>query len=473
MRWKVLAVGVGLCLATSTARADVVWGQERTYKATLQTPSGARSPEVVAVFSPDAIYLNGYDPARKQWVTLLAPLFDELTVENGTFTFVFPGPPGAPPVTLKLTQAQMNVTVRLRDPGACGPKVSLRLSQKKRAHVSCPSLMDYEENDEGYKKYQQAVRKQPRCWFLREPAPKDTCALFHMQRYYDAPHRSDTPQPLESYLGYALPLNDMATRLRYCNKADDGRCLDVRPLVEALQSGHPELVPVLLEEGADPQSAGALLAAIEGKHEEALKALLAAGATVQEHDLELATASGDPRWMEHFLKAGARPRTDDLLGAVEQGHEGLARKMIDAGVPIPSSLMAKAASQGMEGLVRVLLARKVRVDAPGPDGMLPLIAAFPHSNIMRLLLAAGADVHAKSAGGMTALHLAAHQGDAALVRELLKAGADLHARETRCQHRAVDVARANNHEDVVRILEAAGSTHPVNDCQAPAARDGG
>jgi hypothetical protein len=93
MRWKVLAVGMGLCLVSSAARADIIWGQERSYKATLQTPSGVRSPEVVASYSPDGIFVNGYDPARKQWVTLLVPLFDELTLENGTFTFVFPGPP--------------------------------------------------------------------------------------------------------------------------------------------------------------------------------------------------------------------------------------------------------------------------------------------------------------------------------------------------------------------------------------------
>ncbi len=350
----------------------------------------------------------------------------------------------------------MNVTVRLRDPEACGPKVNLRLSKKtQQSRVKCPSLMDYEENDAGYDAYQKAVRKHPRCWFLREPAPKNSCALFDVQRYHPSPHRSDIPQPLESYLGYPLPLNDVVTRLRYCNKAADGRCLDVNPLREALQSGHPELVPVLLKEGADPNAPGVLLAAIEGKHEEALKALLSAGATVMEHDLSLATSSGEPRWMEHFLKAGACPRPEDLLSAVEQGHEGLARKMVTAGVQIPPSLMTEAAIRGMEGLVRDLIARKVRLDAPDPNGVLPLHASIPHGNIARLLLKAGADVNAQPGGGLTPLHLAASHGDAALVQDLLKAGAKVNLQTRPYQETALHLAVKEGKTDAVRVLLAA------------------
>ena len=67
-------------------------------------------------------------------------------------------------------------------------------------------------------------------------------------------------------------------------------------------------------------------------------------------------------------------------------------------------------------------------------------AAFVHSlDIARLLLDAGADVNGRAAGGFTALHSAASNGDLALVRELLGRGADP-ALETADGKTAADLA---------------------------------
>jgi hypothetical protein len=360
MRWSVLAVG--MCLATSAARADTPELELRTYKVTLQTPSSARSPEAVIAFSPDGgLGVHGYDPARKQWVTLSAPLFDELTVEGDTFTFLFPGPPGKPPVTLRLTQAQLDAGVLLRNVGACDAKARLRLSKRAPSRTRCPSLMDYEESTKGYEKYLREVRKRPGCWFLQTPLPEGTCTLFSSGRYYAAPHVANQRPLLETYLGYELPLEDQwEVRLRYCAKAEDRRCRNVHPLKEALESGHPELVPVLLKEGADPKEPELLQKAYESGQEEAFKALLAAGAPIQETDLNQASASASPKWMEYLLKAGARPGAAHLMSVVLGGHEELARKMLALNPPGDlTPVLAEAERRGLEGLVGELRARGV------------------------------------------------------------------------------------------------------------------
>jgi ankyrin repeat protein len=59
-------------------------------------------------------------------------------------------------------------------------------------------------------------------------------------------------------------------------------------------------------------------------------------------------------------------------------------------------------------------------------GVTPLnsAAAGRHAAVVELLIAAGADVNARSAGGHTPLHSAAQNGDAATAELLLAAGAD-------------------------------------------------
>jgi hypothetical protein len=369
MRWSALAAVVGMSLASSAARADTPELEQRTFKATQQTPSGARSLEAVASISRERITLHGYDPARKQWATLIIPLFDELTVEGDTFTFLFPGPPGKPRVTLRLTQAQLDGRLVIKGAGACDAKAGLRLTKRAPLRIDCPSLMDHSEDNEGYEKYLRKVRKRPGCWFLQDPLPAGTCTLFSSERYYASPHRQDRLPYLESYLGYELPLDELEVRLRYCSKADDPRCLDVHPLKEAFESGHPELVPVLLREGADPKEPGLLRAAITGGHEEAFQALLAAGAPIQEHDLQLATLHESPKWMELLLKAGARPGPAYLMDAVNRGREDLARKLLAINPPGDwTGLMNEAVRRDMKGLVEDLLARGAQLPAPRDGG---------------------------------------------------------------------------------------------------------
>ena len=76
--------------------------------------------------------------------------------------------------------------------------------------------------------------------------------------------------------------------------------------------------------------------------------------------------------------------------------------------------------------VRTLLAQRVDVNAPEPDGTTPLhwAANRDDAEVVDLLIRAGANVKAANRYGVTPLWLAAMSGNAASIEFLLKAGAD-------------------------------------------------
>jgi ankyrin repeat protein len=78
-------------------------------------------------------------------------------------------------------------------------------------------------------------------------------------------------------------------------------------------------------------------------------------------------------------------------------------------------------------------------------------AAGRQIEICRLLLAAGAQVDARQAGGFTPLHEAAQNGDPEMVELFLSAGADPTAL-TDDDRTAADIADASAHPDVARRL---------------------
>lgn len=96
-------------------------------------------------------------------------------------------------------------------------------------------------------------------------------------------------------------------------------------------------------------------------------------------------------------------------------------------------------------LVDVAAANELRVQP------LHSAAAGRQTEICRLLLAAGADVNAREAGGFTPLHAAAQNGDPEMVELFLSAGADP-AATTDEGKTAADVANQADHLDVARRL---------------------
>ena len=89
------------------------------------------------------------------------------------------------------------------------------------------------------------------------------------------------------------------------------------------------------------------------------------------------------------------------------------------------------AGSGSADAVRMLIARGADVNAKEPSqnqNALMWAAAERHSNVVRLLIEAGADLHAHTKKGFTALHFAAREDDLDSTKELLAAGVSVNVR---------------------------------------------
>jgi serine/threonine-protein phosphatase 6 regulatory ankyrin repeat subunit B len=100
------------------------------------------------------------------------------------------------------------------------------------------------------------------------------------------------------------------------------------------------------------------------------------------------------------------------------------------------------------------------VNARNDKGVTALMAtAFQPDgkpDIVRVLIAAGADVNANQTGGGTALMFAAMQGHGEIVQALLAAKADVNA-ITKKGNTALLLATQKNHPDIVLLLKNAGA----------------
>jgi ankyrin repeat protein len=117
-----------------------------------------------------------------------------------------------------------------------------------------------------------------------------------------------------------------------------------------------------------------------------------------------------------------------------------------------------AARRGETEMVRMLLAAGANVRATtrlGNYTALLLASEGGHAAAIDALAAAGADPKGTTAAGVTPLMLASASGQAAAVTALLKHGADVDAAEPGRGQTALMFAAANRRADVVRVLIAA------------------
>jgi ankyrin repeat protein len=117
-----------------------------------------------------------------------------------------------------------------------------------------------------------------------------------------------------------------------------------------------------------------------------------------------------------------------------------------------------AAFFGHTEVLRFLIAAGAEVSAPSRNRMrvtaLHSALAGPDREGALALIAAGADVNARQQDGFTALHEAAQNGDQEMVETLLAAGADP-SPVTGGGANAADVARTHGHPEIARRLEQA------------------
>ncbi len=178
------------------------------------------------------------------------------------------------------------------------------------------------------------------------------------------------------------------------------------------------------------------------------------------------------RPIEKFIEMATEGNIDEVKRAIEIGIE-----IDELGAKGHTALMV-AAYYGHQSIVKVLLAAGADPNLLSDDdglgsGMTALMLAagsFFASNrqqIVQLLIAGGADVNQRGAGGKTALFAAALTGSGYLdcVETLIAAGADLDCHNDRGHTVLTSVAAAENYAILNLLMQAGASTAGLDSIQ--------
>ncbi|MBN8969464.1 MAG: ankyrin repeat domain-containing protein [Rhizobiales bacterium] len=190
--------------------------------------------------------------------------------------------------------------------------------------------------------------------------------------------------------------------------------------LDAAARGDATRVGALLSEGADIEARDrsgrtALLLSTHGNHVDVARLLIAAGADVNAKD----SISDTP-----YLYAGAEGRNEILMMTLEAGADLASTNRYGGTALIP------AAHHGHPETVKILLGTAININHINRLGWTALIEAVilsdggpVHTEIVRLLVDAGADVNIADRDGVTPLAHARRRGYARMVAILEKAGA--------------------------------------------------
>ena len=224
-------------------------------------------------------------------------------------------------------------------------------------------------------------------------------------------------------------------------------------LIEAVRQAGPEsaaaAVTRLLDDGADvnaaePDGTTALHWAVLRDDQDAVRQLIGAGAHADAANrygvtpLALAATNGSAALVEALLAAGADAETASpggdtpLMVAARTGRVDVLRLLLDAGAAV-------APTETWKGQTAVMWA-----------------AAEGHAAAVQTLVAAGADVEARSNGRLTPLLFAVREGQTDAVRALLRAGADVNA-PARDDTTPLGLAVINAHYELAGLLLDAGA----------------
>ena len=187
------------------------------------------------------------------------------------------------------------------------------------------------------------------------------------------------------------------------------------PLYWAARRGHQEILSLLLKSGAKvdvPQKDGhtAIHVATRFGHTDIVKCLINAGAKLS--------------WADHSCST-------PLIYACHERQLDIVKALLAAGVDINhangagSTALTKACYHGHMGIVGALLGKYADV-GKGRWSPLMIASGFGHVDLVKRLLAAGADVNTIDSLGYHALTWAAQEGKTETVTILLEAGANKH-----------------------------------------------
>jgi uncharacterized protein len=193
-----------------------------------------------------------------------------------------------------------------------------------------------------------------------------------------------------------------------------------RALIAAASAGDVRTVSRLLQEGAsvhaaDESGVTALLAASYRNHVEVARLLVRAGADVNRQD---------------------RTQQSAFLIATSDGYVDLLRLTIEAGADVHrtdsynGTGLIRAADRGHVEIIRQLLKTPIRIDHVNRLGWTALLEAIilgdggeRHTEVVRLLVDAGADVNLTDSSGVSPLAHARARGFTSIVSMLTAKGA--------------------------------------------------
>jgi ankyrin repeat protein len=259
-------------------------------------------------------------------------------------------------------------------------------------------------------------------------------------------------------------------------------------LIEAVERGYKEIVELLIDTGEvdvnlhNEFGKTALIEAVERGYKEIVELLIGTGEVDVDEQIRgwtpvyLAVREGHGEIVELLLGPGKADvdktpdRMELLMYAVYRDYKDVVEFLLGISTDVSKMtdkwpLLALIAANRNMGIGELIGSEEIDFDAKkgfGGDTLLFSAVNYGHGDIVKMLLDAGANVHAKNGSGSTALIGAATRNYKEIVELLLGAGADVHAKNGSGSTALIAAATQGRKETVELLLGAGADVHAKN-----------